>query len=396
VKHSLVAFAVALIPSIAAAQAPKGQAPPPVAAIVKEARDAERHGRFADAVSLADRILEKDPGHREAASIKIDAHLAAHNREAALGAYEQFVKASRADDTALLSPIAKAELQALSASSAMPMVSVLAQERLARTGDPSARANLVKAAKTERNAPRGRIALLALARLGDRDALRDLEQLANESHGQARIIALQNLSRAPQSDAASLFRRSLGDRDPLVRVAALDGLAELQRVEAKTEIRTALTDTVSIVRLSAAVALRRMGDATVDDVLTQALKSALPDIRLVAARAFVEGADRTWVASIEPVLSNPDGLNRIHAAALLLRDKQTRKSAVEVLAKAGTDENPAVRAEAARVLAEDMATPASILRPLLRDPDLAVRLHAAVALLTDPAVAASPVRERSR
>ena len=364
--------------------------------MAKDARAAERQGRFADAIRLAGAILERNPAHREAASVAIDAHLASHDREGAMRAYERFAQAARSDDAALLAPIAKAELQALSSPSTFTAVSVSALEELARTGDPSSRASLVMAAKTEREAPRGRLALLALGRLGDLDALAELARMAEESHGQARIAVMQTLSKSSYSGVAALLRRGLADRDPMVRVAALEGMANLRRPEVRGDVQQALTDTVSIVRLSAAVALHRLGDASADEVLWQALRSDVVDVRLLAARAFVGGHDRSWVAAIEPVLTNPEGLNRVHAAGLLLRDRLARAAALKVLTKATVDENPVVRLEAARLLADDGEAPAAVLRPLLHDNDESVRLRAAARLLANAATSAPANSKRPR
>jgi HEAT repeat protein len=90
------------------------------------------------------------------------------------------------------------------------------------------------------------------------------------------------------------------------------------------------------------------------------------------------------MAAIAPLLENRDGTIRLEAARLLA--SVNPDAAKRVLNEAATDPNPAVRAEAARILEETTESvpgiaDLSLARRMLRDRDAMVRLRGAGVLL---------------
>ena len=78
------------------------------------------------------------------------------------------------------------------------------------------------------------------------------------------------------------------------------------------------------------------------------LRSDVLEMRLYAADAFDRTKPGPWVEALRPVLQDPNGLNRIHAAEIL-REAAPEEAAAALRAGA-EDLNPVVRADATRVL----------------------------------------------
>jgi HEAT repeat protein len=330
-----------------------------------------------DTVTRAREVLAGSPREREAAAAKIEALVAAHDLARALDVYDAYARGIRDEDPRLISPIARAELQGLSHDPA-DRLRIAALEALARAGDARARTALLPTPGTGGEGGSTFWATRALATLGEQAAQLKLAALARDGSGPMRIEALGSLEHAA-GDTTPIVMAGLGDRDPLVRTAAARAAGRLLLRSTIPALRSAREDPVFLVRLTAAAALRQLGDPDGDAPTKAALASALPDARLLAASAFAAGSDKHWVGAVQPLLTNPDGIIRLQAAAMLLRD--ARQPAMETLRGALADPNPAIRAEAARALASDATGGIAGMRVLLRDRDPWVRFHAASAVL---------------
>jgi HEAT repeat protein len=316
---------------------------------------------------------------RGAVLSRIQEQLAGRHRDAALEVYEAFVAQTGREDLGLLVLIVHDHLEALTTGTGVE-VQVGALKALAGASDARAKAALVQLAAAGVRDVSGLEATLALNSLHDNAAIREIRGLAASGPKGLRPRAIAALGDVDRSAAAALAVEGLQDPDPLARMAYTDLVARFGARSAIPLLKHMLADrNAPFLRLPAAAALRHFGDPSGDEILRQGLSSPLPDARLIAARALAEGGDRSWVSAVSPILGDPDGLNRLNAAELLL--PIDRGTALRSLKTAAADVNPVVRAEAARVVA--LASPPEIpaLRALLSDTSDLVRLQAAAAIL---------------
>lgn len=308
---------------------------------------------------------------------QIRALLDAGRLEQAIESYNRYATDRKNEDEALLAALGQATLRQLAEGGHGETLTALALERLARVGDERARRALALAATGERTLmPQGLPADASLARLGDARAGARLVELASRSDVPNRVAVIDAIRDARVQGAGTALQALLDDPSPPVRAAAADALATLGVKDAIPRLRSLLDDRVLLSRVSAASALKRLGDGSADKLLDEWLTSELPDLRLMAATAYAGSLrDRGWSAAVKPLLADPNGTNRLRAAELLLRADAL--AARETLRKAAFDANPAVRAEAARLLASAPSPELPLLRRLLEDESAWVRLHAA-------------------
>jgi HEAT repeat protein len=138
-----------------------------------------------------------------------------------------------------------------------------------------------------------------------------------------------------------------------------------------------------LVRLWATVSLARGGDDRAMGQVEQMLASPAADVQLAAAQAW-EGRPGPWVEAVRPLLQNPDGVVRLHAAQALA--PVDPDAARQTLHAALSDPNPVVRLESATALdtvieRQPYVLDLPSLRLRLRDRDAHVRLTVASALL---------------
>jgi hypothetical protein len=316
---------------------------------------------------------------RAAALARIQELLGAHHRDAALDAYTAFVAQEKRDDYELLGLIARDHLEGLAGSSEVD-VKVAALKTLAAVGDAKAKAALVQYAAAGARDVLGLESAFALASLKSDAVAGEIRSLATSAPKTARPRAIAALGDLDRTTARSLARQGLSDADPFARMAYTDVVAQLGATDAIPQLKAMLDDpNAPFLRLPAAAALRRLGDPAGDVVLRQRLDNGLPDARLIAARALAETGDRLWPTAIVPILQDPDGLNRLVAAELLLPVE--RPAALRSLRAAAADGNPVIRAEAARVVA--LAAPPDLpaLEAFLADKSELARGRAAGRLL---------------
>lgn len=371
----MVSFSNGLATSVAGAGHADHQKPPGKAT----ARPPAKSGSAAPAPAVT---------ARGAALARIKEQIAGRHHDAALEVYEAFVAQTKREDLGLLVLIVRDHLEALTTATDVE-VRIGALTALAGASDARARADLVQFGAAGTRGSIGLEATLALASLHDEAALKEVRALAGSGPKGVRPRAIAALGEVDRSAAAALAVEGLQDPDPLARMGHIDLVARFGTTSAIPLLKRMLTDrNAPFLRLPAAAALRHLGDPSGDEILRQGLNSPLPDARLIAARAMAVVGDRSWVSAVSPILQDPDGLNRLNAAELLL--PIDRETALRSLKAAAGDANPVVRAEAARVVA--LASPPEIpaLRALLSDTSELVRLRAATAIFDVARAASGP------
>lgn len=332
-------------------------------------------GRTQEAVRAADTVLALVPWSHPAIALKLEA-LASASAPGALDAYEQWL-GPRADDVGLIEPIAKGILWEIARGSdpdlARDALRALVQARIdgaqaALAAIPSATGNLMVDAEA--------------ARGGDAAALKRLAAAAGAEVSDKSAIANALVAAGPA--AIALLLPMLDERSGPTRAAAAGALGKLRAADATAQLRKALQDPDPYVRSSASVALARLGDADGQNRVQKMLESEVPDVQLMAAEAW-DGQTGPWISLITPLLQNPDGLTRLHAARLIAPFNP--EGARAVLGTALQDPNPVIRAASSEILADQpLAQPVSgdlgVLRRLLRDRDGMVRVRAAALLMS--------------
>ncbi|MBA3886382.1 MAG: HEAT repeat domain-containing protein [Acidobacteria bacterium] len=329
-------------------------------------------GRAQEAVAAADDVLRVAPGNHHAVGLKVEA-LAATDIGGALNAYETWLL-RRHEDAYLLAPVAKATVRQIAESGDLDL-RIRALEILARAGDPDA----PDALQGLRVSGQGAIATAAaLARLGSIAATGELISMAAMDTAADRSAVAAALATAGPAAVPALTSMLSSPRAP-ERAAAVKALGTAAAANAVEQIRPLMRDSDPFVRSTTAVTLARLGDAEGEAVTLRMLDIDVPEIQLMAAEAW-SGQPGAWMSVVAPLLDNMDGTIRLQAARLMAPVDPA--AAGRALAAAASDENPGIRAEALRT-AHDVATSeaglleTSQLRRLLRDPDPAVRLHAA-------------------
>jgi HEAT repeat protein len=180
-----------------------------------------------------------------------------------------------------------------------------------------------------------------------------------------RRVAAELLGGLETPDATTALVRGVHDEDPEVRATALRSLARAQAFSASDEIPERLSDTVPEVRLAA---LEALGALRADRSRARALLSD-PDglVRAQAAAILLEDADA--VSSASPGSGGMEGDAEAEAEAVLARLTRSphadarvaalralaasrNPEAVDLARAALTDPAASVRAEAARTMAE--------------------------------------------
>src|SRR5262245_25982239 len=180
----------------------------------------------------------------------------------------------------------------------------------AKTDEETAKkaVDLFRAAKSTPEDPRVRRYLaLALGRLRDPLAVRDLADALGDPDGETRIYSAIALGAIGDRSATPSLVGALADDDAGVRKAAAYSLGALADPSAAQALRERLHDPAVDVTWNAAVALARIGDPSGAEVL-----------RSMADRAFVERASQ----SEDPALRAEVIVAGIGALALL-RDRES-------------------------------------------------------------------------
>jgi HEAT repeat protein len=349
--------------------------------LVEQARAARAKGDVKTALRLLDEAIEKQPGLRDAAALKVELTASSGDLADAFAAYDRYVAASEGrGDRSLLSPIAKAVLRELRSNDLID-VRASALASLAASGDLAARKELERAAASKES-PTLLAVDAALTRLGDEAAAARFAARVREGSMPARVSALEatkEFATAPPAVARAIVG-ALEDKEAAVRAAAAQAAGRLKIREALPVLRRTLGQPVSyLVKLSAAVSLHTLGDPAGDELLRQALASDMAEAKVFAASAFTAPEARVWRPTIESVLATSRGIDALSAAEVLLTvDSEPAQKMVE---HAAGDPNPSIRARAARIAGRQRSRFAVTVRRLLEDESPIVRLYVAEGLL---------------
>jgi hypothetical protein len=345
---------------------------------VAAAKRALTAGRGEEAVTLADRVLVKEPGHDDAVEVKIDALLSLDRFTPALDAYDAWFKVTQREHVALASRLGRAALEAL-ARGDLAAIRIDAIGALAAAGAPESRKTLEREAWAAPPTAASWPSLMMLAEVGDAKAQARVLEAAKASTGSAKVGAIAALAAARVGGSEEVLRESLRARDANIQAAAAEAAATLGLTALVPDLERVAKEGEQFGRFVAAVSAMKLGGRGVDAIVEAGLTSPAPDARLLAASALKARGRSTWVEATRPLLQDLDGVTRFKAAELLL--SVDRKPAFDVLMAGTVDPNIAVRAEVARILAADPNLDLAQFRRLLRDGAPRVRLEAARALL---------------
>ena len=365
-----VVMASVIVAAPAAAQAPR---PASDAQTISRGWAAIAAGRFGEAVSLADGVLKRKPRSHAALSLKIEALSSGAQPIRALDAYEDWLaKAGRnVDDRGLVEPVAAGILRTLS-TDPDPRVRSAALEFLARAGDDTALQALRKGSDAGDQS-----ATLALVERGDADAIATLQTLVGAGTGRDNSAAIAVLA-GHGGIPPALLETLMKDRVPMNRAAAARAVASNADPTGTQVLDELSKDPDPLVRLSVTLARAKIGDEKALADARAMLASEVPDVRLMAAEALSTTLPRESEQAVRPLLTNPDGLIRFRAAAIV---GQVDPLAVQsVLLEGLAHENPLIQQEAARLVAETLPGDIALLRRLLRHRDHSIVVSAAGAI----------------
>jgi len=189
------------------------------------------------------------------------------------------------------------------------------------------------------------------------------------------------LGDARVATAAPGVRALLGSSDPAVRGAAAQALGRLGTRDDIARLRELATDRMPYVRASAQVALARLGDEEASASVDTLLRSDAGELRLMAAEALGMAEVPRWSPAILELLRNESLMVRVQAALMLSRAGVEVAAAQATLAQAMAGDNPILREQAAAAFAEGPKADPALLRKFMRDPDARVQLRGVRGLL---------------
>jgi HEAT repeat protein len=373
--HSMRSIAIGIIIAASLCSPALAQTPRPEsdAQILGRGWAAIAAGRFDEAANLAAGILKRKPRSHAAITLKIEAISASGQPLAALDEYETWITkvAHDVDDRGLLEPIAFGLLRGLSAD-ADAVIRATALEALAKAGDDDAIEKLRK-----RSAGGDRPAMQALVRSGDANAIRAAQTLLATPTGRDMSAEIEALAERGGL-TPSLLQSLATDRVPMNRAAVVGALVRSKDAAAAQLLDALNQDPDPLVRMAIKLARAQAGDERGLADAKAMLASPVPDIRLTAAEALVATMPQEAEQAVRPLLTDRDGINRFRAAAIVGRFDPA--AALPVIAEGLTDQNPLIRQQAGRILAQTLPTETRQLRQLLRNPDRLVVAYAAAAL----------------
>lgn len=281
----------------------------------------------------------------------------------------------------MLFEIGRATLQDLTRAAGETAIHTSALVRLARSGDVAALKELRSAAApaTATDHSRQLSANLGLASMGERSAIEWLEGRIADARPNDVVLILDAMAASGVRVQESTLDGVLAHRHPVVRASAARAAGRAKAYGSMPRLRELLNDPIPLVRLNAAASLRALGDVTGERQLAEGLKSEVVEMRIGAAEAFVDTNSREWIGPMRALLKDESVVSRLRAAELLF--KQDPENARRVVLEALGDPNPAVRADAARILERAGTDDLAAARQLLRDQSHWVRLYGAGTLV---------------
>jgi hypothetical protein len=324
-----------------------------------------------DAAAKAAQAVARFPRSVAALSLLVEAELARAGVPAGLAAYDRWIGTRGLEEAGVVRRLAKAVLEdAVAGKDAL--LRIEAVKALAEGGEPGAANTLA-----DSTAPAD---LRTRAELGDARAVERLGQMLAQGYPD-KVATLEALGKSRRPAAVPVIVSQLNDPREEVRAAAVDALADAHAEDQAQALRGALNDSSAYVRTRAARALFRLGDFSGLSLLQQMATSDSAYSRLAAAEAMATSPDQSWLTQVRS-LAEGGGEPEVRASAARLlapHDPETAKSVLESLAN---DPNIAIRELAGRTLGESLAgRDLPSLRRLLSNPDGLTRIHAAGAIL---------------
>lgn len=210
------------------------------------------------------------------------------------------------------------------------------------------------------------VAVLALSRMKDVEALAAMERAATTA--QRRLLVVEALGRSESAGAIVVLSSLLSDKDVRVRAAAVSAYADRSDAGRREGLRAALGDPEWTVRTAAIRGIGRLGDVSLGRDLTWAMRRAggrqVDDLEAALSQLTGKrfGADpgayeRLWDPPIEgavwkappPSFSSPLVTTRSERILFILQTSETMRDPVGV----GAEESDVVKAVA--TAGEDLA-----------------------------------------
>ncbi len=187
--------------------------------------------------------------------------------------------------------------------------------RLSRDPDATLRAAVVRALARRRGEPAAARALIA--------------RLAEDTDPPVRSAAVMALG-GHGDDAVETLRAALTDADPIVRLAAPAALMAASHDAAVEALNPLLTPEMTNLSIEAARVLASRHDEAAERYIVGALHHARAALRPQAAVAAQSLSD-AQLASLAPLMADPDTEVSIRVAAILARKSQHRDDAIAAL-----------------------------------------------------------------
>ena len=212
---------------------------------------------------------------------------------------------------------------------------------------------------------------------GDRAAVDRLIAAAS-GQGPGKANAVRELAATGSRRAVPVLTQSLQAFDPIERAEAARALGTLDAKDAIASLKPLLNDPNFNVHITAAEALMQLGDRSSVGWLRQLMTNDEPAIRATAASAAKSDPDADWMSVVRSLTGASDPEVRRQAAELIApHDPQLASDTLQQLL---SDPNPAER-QAAKDALITSSSDVSALRKFLRDADIETRVHAADRLL---------------
>lgn len=372
----LALTSLVLLPTTSQGQVPTAradQASLEETAAVAQAWAAFAQGDLGRAAAASESLRATYPRSLAALALAVEVDIARGGARVALDGYERWLNGRMLDDPFALRRIARAVLtEGLAEGGAVRLEALKA---LAADGDSSAQSALAEAVNNG-----GLAEAVALASNGNEAAVSRLVAALKTPVGNT-IAIVAALVESKSRQAVDPLAALLQDQRPEHRAAAAEGLAKLNAREHIGRLRALLAEPNAPpdLRLAVAGALYRLDDNAGLEILQRALASPVAGMRLEAARVLSVRPDPSWTAVARDLTQDTDPMVRMRAAAIVAPiDPALARATLDRLM---ADSNMAVREEAGRAMAAQVADDPRAVKALMRAADSTVRVAAAGRML---------------
>jgi HEAT repeat protein len=365
----LLGFWLLAVPAWAQSTAKATDAP---ASTLAQGWGALAKGDLTAASAAAERAIAETPLHPAPAALVVEIGIVRDGWSGGLTAYERWLGSRKVDAPYILRRVATAHLQEVVRQRTAGAARLDALKALVADGDPIATASLAAAGDNA-----GPAETHLMASLGNDRAVRTLIRQLDETSSKAATIKALAESGSPLAVKPLMQLLSSAKDDD--RAAAADALARLGAEQAIDRIKPLFSESNFTVRTTAAAALYRLGDNTGAAFLEELLASEHAAVRLSAAEALSVRPGGSWLSVARTLTSDPDEAVQLGAARLVA--PYDRQLAESVLSRLGQSGNLAIREEAGRTVAQQVANDFASLRRLLRSTDGRTSVSAAARIL---------------